>query len=58
MFKFDENFEKFEDNVEACNIFDKIMIDILNEASKKCIHYEKKLMAFNDYLIDLFNHII
>ena len=58
MFKSDENFEKFEDNVEACNIFDKIMIDKLNEASKKCIHHEKKLIAFNDYLIDLFNHII
>ena len=57
MFKFDDNFIKYEDNKEAGEIFDKIMKSILNEGSKKCIQYEKKLIAFNDYLIDLKNKL-
>ena len=57
MFKFDDNFIKYEDNKETGEIFDKIMKSILNEGSKKCIQYEKKLIAFNDYLIDLKNKL-
>ena len=55
VYEFDDNFVKYEDNKEACIIFDKIMKDILKEASKKCINYEKKLIIFNDYLNELLN---
>lgn len=57
IYRFNDNFIKYEDNKEACNIFDKIMNTFLEDGSKKCIKYEKQLIAYNDYLVDLISNI-